>query len=142
MVYVEDADDIDRQDVLGGVPAADKRTDAATLIVAELAFGRRLSSDVKEAGIKRGISPATIKRSAQDLDVVIEEETTAAGRVTYWSLPGSARVLVRPFEPTPSDPLNHAESGGSAQIPETRREPTPSEQSKTAASERQEGEQA
>jgi archaellum biogenesis ATPase FlaH len=141
MVYVEDADDVDRQDVLGGVPAADKRTDAATLIVAELAFGRRLSSDVKEAGIKRGISPATIKRSAQDLEVVIEEETTAAGRVTYWSLPGSARVLVQQFEPTPPDPLNHAESGGSAQISETGQEPTPSEQSKTAASERQEGEQ-
>lgn len=140
MVYVEDADDVDRQDVLGGVSAVDKRTDAATLIVAELAFGRRLSSDVKDAGSKRGISEATIKRAAQDLGVVIEEETTPTGRVTYWMLPGSAPVLVQPFEPTPSNPLNHAGSGGSAQISETDQEPTPSEQPETAADERQEGE--
>jgi hypothetical protein len=71
---------------------------------------------VKEAGAKRGISPATIKRSAQDLGVVVEEETTATGRVTYWALPGSAPALVPRFEPTPQEPLNHTESEGSAQI--------------------------
>jgi hypothetical protein len=87
------------QDVLGGVSVTDKRTDAATLIVAELAFGRRLSSEVKEAVAKRGISEATIKRPAQDLGVVIEEETTATGRVTYWShvVPGP-RHRSRPGE--------------------------------------------
>jgi AAA domain/Bifunctional DNA primase/polymerase, N-terminal len=115
MVFVEDAEDVDRQDVLGAA-VTEKRTDAATLITAELAFGRRLSSEVKEAGAKRGISPATIKRSAQDLGVVVEEETTTTGRVTYWALPGSAPALVPQFEPTPQEPLNQAETEGSAQI--------------------------
>jgi hypothetical protein len=115
MVFVEDAEDVDRQDVLGGA-VTEKRTDAATLITAELAFGRRLSSEVKEAGAKRGISPATIKRSAQDLGVVVEEETTTTGRVTYWALPGSAPALVPQFEPTPQEPLNQAKTEGSAQI--------------------------
>jgi KaiC/GvpD/RAD55 family RecA-like ATPase len=118
MVFVEDADDVDRQDVLGGA-ATEKRTDAATLITAELAFGRRLSSDVKEAGAKRGISERTMQRSAQDLAVVVEEETTSTGRVTYWSLPrGSGQALVQQFCVTPQEPLNHTESEGSRQIPD------------------------
>jgi hypothetical protein len=140
MVFVENANDVDRQDVLGGA-VTEKRTDAATLITAGLAFGRRLSSDVKEAGAKRGISERTMQRSAQDLGVVVEEETTASGRVTYWSLPqGSGQALVQQFGVTPREPLNHAGSEGSRQIPDGGHDLTPSEQSQTAAHERQEGE--
>ena len=66
--------------------------------MAELAEGRRLSSDVKAAGVKAGISQATIKRAAASLEVVVEEETTESGRVTYWSLPEAlgGRLTPRP----------------------------------------------
>ena len=46
------------------------------LIVAELADGRRLSSEVKAAGAEQGFSARTMQRAAADLEVVVEEETT------------------------------------------------------------------
>jgi hypothetical protein len=124
MVYVEDADDVDRQDVLGGAPAS-KRTEATTLVTAELAFGPRPSSEVKAAGAECGISPRTINRAAQDLAVVVEEMTTATGRVTYWSLPASRHALFQQSGGTLSDPLNHAVEGGSRQISEVGLDTTP-----------------
>jgi hypothetical protein len=96
---------------------------------------------VKEAGAKRGISPRTLQRSAQDLALVIEEETTESGRVTYWSLPqGSGHALIPQSGATPSIPLNHKEQEGSRQVSAPGRDATPSRQSETAADERQEGE--
>jgi hypothetical protein len=119
MVYVEDAEDVAREDVLG-TASADKQTEAATLILAELAFERRLSSDVKAAGMKQGISSRTIQRAAQDLEIVVEEETTESGRVTHWSLPeGSRQPSLHESGATPLEPHeqahNHAELGGSRQ---------------------------
>jgi AAA domain/Bifunctional DNA primase/polymerase, N-terminal/Primase C terminal 1 (PriCT-1) len=116
MVFLEDADDVSREDVLAA-PSQDKQTEAALLILAELELGRRLSADVKAAGIKRGISERTTKRAAQDLEVVVEEGATESGRVTFWSLPGgSGQTPSHKYGPTPSEPHNQAEQGGSGQI--------------------------
>ena len=53
LVFLEVADDVSRDDVLAAhVPA--KRSEAEALIVAQLIEGRRLSSDVKAAGVQGG----------------------------------------------------------------------------------------
>jgi len=87
LVFLEVADDVDRDDVLAPPPVAEKRGEAEALIMVELAQGRRLSSEVKAVGIRQGISKSTIERAARGLEVVVEEETTQSGRVTLWSLP-------------------------------------------------------
>jgi AAA domain len=143
MVYVEDAEDVAREDVLGAA-STDKQTEAATLILAELAFERRLSSDVKAAGMKQGISSRTIQRAAQDLEIIVEEETTESGRVTYWSLrEGSRQPLLDESGAIPLEAHEQAhgqaETEGSRQISDVERGATPLA-NETAAHERQEGE--
>ena len=103
LVFLEVADDVSRDDVLAPhVP--EKRSEAEAVIVAELAEGRRLSSEVKAAGVEAGISQATIKRAAASLEVVVEEETTESGRVTYWALPEAREGVGSRPVPTHSEP--------------------------------------
>ena len=107
--FVEIADDVSRDEVLAPASAG-KHTEAAVLILEMLAEGRQLSAKVKAAGIAQGLSERTIKRAAAELGIVVEEESTSTGRVTYWSLP-------RGMGPTPStetwpDPPNqHGQCG-------------------------------
>ena len=116
MVFLEDAEDVSRENVLAA-PSQDKQTEAALLILAELELGRQLSADVKAAGVKRGLSRRTVERAAQDLEVVVEEETTDIGRVTFWSLPGGSRqTLSHESGAIPLEPHEQAEEGGSRQI--------------------------
>jgi hypothetical protein len=104
------------------------------LILAELAQGRRPSSDVKEAGAREGISARTMQRAAAELEVVIEDEATDSGRVTYWSLPdwlgGRDTPRLSQSGATPSTPLEHKDSGvasgGSCHDSETGDGATPS----------------
>jgi hypothetical protein len=115
--FVEVAEDVRREDVLASPPSPEKRSQAEALILAELAQGRRLSAEVKAAGASADISTATMKRAAVELEVVVEEEATASGRVTYWSLPegagGQVSSLTPDDEPTPLKPRNQAASEGS-----------------------------
>jgi KaiC/GvpD/RAD55 family RecA-like ATPase len=117
LVFHDIADDVDRDQVLSP-PPAEKRGEAEALILVELAEGRRLSADVKAAGIKTGISKRTIERAATALEVVVTEETTEVGRVTYWALPEDLgdRATPPPTQEgaTPQEPHNHAENGGRA----------------------------
>jgi hypothetical protein len=134
LVFLEVADDVSRDDVLAPPPLAEKRSEAEALIMVELAQGRRLSSEVKAVGAKAGISIATIKRAAVALEVVIDEETTESGRVTYWALPNALGGRLTPYdtvdEPISPEPHNQAKtgvsSGGSAHESGKRAEPTPS----------------
>jgi hypothetical protein len=125
MVYVEDADDISREDVLAPLPAVPgKLLEAQALIVSELAGGRRPSAEVKATGLKQGLSDRTLKRAAQELEVIVEDETTDSGRVTFWSLPEgvgpSSMPQSWPDPPDAASPHGYAESerpaGGSGQI--------------------------
>jgi AAA domain/Bifunctional DNA primase/polymerase, N-terminal/Primase C terminal 1 (PriCT-1) len=117
LVFLEIADDVSRDDVLAPA-AAEKRSEAEALILVELADRRRLSSEVKAAGIRAGISDRTMKRAAAELEVVVEEETTDSGRVTYWSLPawfgGQANPQYSQAGPTPENPHGQAETGDRA----------------------------
>ena len=105
------------------------------MILAELAQGRRLSADVKAVGVRAGISRATMKRAAAALEVVVDEETTESGRVTFWALPewlgGRRHPPSSQAEPTPPEPHEQAEKGGrlrgSGHEPETGVDPTPRE---------------
>jgi hypothetical protein len=132
LVFDEIAADVDRSQVLSPL-SAEKRSEAEALILVELAQGRRLSADVKAVGVKTGFSAATMKRAAATLEVVVEEETTESGRVTFWSLPRPFGDRLTPSytqdEPTPPEPHNHAENGGrlkgSAHDAEKEAEPTP-----------------
>jgi hypothetical protein len=130
--FVEIADDIRREDVLAPPPSPEKRSEAEALIMVELAQGRRLSADVKATGARADISAATMKRAAAELEVVVEEEPTASGRVTFWSLPQALGGRISPLnpdgEPTPPEPHNQAGSGGSAHISDVGAEPTLSEE--------------
>ncbi len=85
--FAEIAEGVSRDDVLAQPVGVEKRAEAETLIVAELALGPRPSSDVKAAGARRGISQATIKRAAQELGVEVEQRSTPTGRATFWMLP-------------------------------------------------------
>jgi hypothetical protein len=125
MQFVEVAEGVSRDDVLA--PAReDKQTAAVALIVDMLAEGRRLSADVKAAGTRRGLSERTIKRAAADLDVVVEEEATATGHVTYWSLPrGLGPTSTHDIWPDPSSPHGQADPEGSGQIVGEGPGPTP-----------------
>jgi putative DNA primase/helicase len=114
LVFLEVADDVSRDDVLAPhVP--EKRSEAEALIVAELAEGRRLSSEVKVEGIKAGISDRTMKRAANALAVVVEEEKTDSGRVTFWTLPDWLGGRVTPprtdGDPTPITPHGYKDQG-------------------------------
>jgi Bifunctional DNA primase/polymerase, N-terminal/AAA domain/Primase C terminal 1 (PriCT-1) len=115
MVYVEDADDISREDVLAPLASGPgKLLDAQAVIVAELGDGRRPSAEVKAVGVRQGHSERTIERAASELEVAIDEETTSSGRVTFWSLP----EMVAPSSTghiwrDPPSPHGSAESGGS-----------------------------
>jgi DNA-directed RNA polymerase subunit RPC12/RpoP len=96
------------------------------LIGAELAFGAKPSAEVKAAGTRRGISQATMKRAAQELDVVIEQRTTPTGRVTFWALPeGVGSVPNTHGEPIPSDRMVKPNPGGSAHEGVLGADPTP-----------------
>jgi hypothetical protein len=59
-----------------------------------------------------------MKRAAAELEVVVEEETTDSGRVTYWSLPawfgGQANPQYSQAGPTPENPHGQAETGDRA----------------------------
>jgi hypothetical protein len=131
-VFHEIADDVNRDEVLTP-PPTEKRSEAEALILAELAQGRRLSAEVKAVGAKVGISAATMKRAAVELEVVVEEETTESGRVTYWALLDALGGRLTPYhtrgEPTPHVLHDQAEkgvgSGGSAHEYEIGAEPTP-----------------
>jgi AAA domain/Primase C terminal 1 (PriCT-1)/Bifunctional DNA primase/polymerase, N-terminal len=133
LVFLEVAEDVSREDVLQPPAAPEKRGEAEALILAELAEGSRLSAEVKAIGVEAGISAATTKRAATALEVVVEEETTDSGRVTFWTLPEWFRGRLTPrdsqAEPTPPVPHEQAEtgvgSGGSAHEAETGAEPTP-----------------
>jgi AAA domain/Bifunctional DNA primase/polymerase, N-terminal/Primase C terminal 1 (PriCT-1) len=133
LVFLEVADDVSRDDVLLPPAVPEKRSEAEALIMVELAEGRRLSSEVKAAGVETGISAATMKRAATELEVVVEEETTDSGRVTFWALPDWLGGRLTPShsqaEPTPPAPHEQAKnrvgSGGSAHEAETGDEPTP-----------------
>jgi KaiC/GvpD/RAD55 family RecA-like ATPase len=118
LVFHEIADDVNRDDVLAP-PPAEKRSEAEALILAELAQGRRLSSEVKTVGAKAGISVATMKRAAAELEVVVEDETTEFGRVTYWALPDALGGRLTSYdtrdEPTPCVPHEQAEKGVGSQ---------------------------
>ncbi len=127
MEFVEVAEGVSRDDVLSS-PAAgvEKRADAETLIVAELALGPKSSAEVKASGARRGISPATIKRAAKDLEVEVEQRSTPTGRTTYWALPeGVGSVLDTHGAPTPSGRIVEPNLGGSAHERELRPDPTP-----------------
>jgi archaellum biogenesis ATPase FlaH len=122
LVFLEVADDVSRDDVLAPhVP--EKRSEAELLIMTELAGGRRLSSLVKDAGVNAGISKSTVERAARSLEVVVEEETTDSGRVTYWTLPKALGGHVMPssntFDVIPPAPHDQraegVTSGGSPQ---------------------------
>jgi hypothetical protein len=114
LVFVEVADGVSRDDVLAPAALAEKRGEADALIMVELAQGRRLSADVKAAGVAAGISKSTIERAARGLEVVVEEETNASGRVTWWSLPDWLGGRVTPPPPQPDatlqKPHNEAEN--------------------------------
>lgn len=118
LVFLEVAIDVSRDDVLLPPAAGEKRGEAEALILAELAQGRRPSADVKSAGMSTGISDRTIKRAAAELQIVVEEETTASGRVTFWSLPDWLRDRANPYitdvGPTPPEHRDQAENGGRA----------------------------
>ena len=113
--FVEVADDVTREDVLA--PSAnDKHTRAAVLILEMLASGRQPSAKVKAAGVAQGLSDRTMKRAAAELEVVVEDETTATGRVTYWSLPGGVGpTSTSEIWPDPPSPHEHDDSRGSGQ---------------------------
>jgi hypothetical protein len=120
--FVEVADDVRREDVLGLPVTAEKRPEAEALLLAELAQGRRPSSDVKAVGARAGISERTMQRAAAELELIIDEGSTPSGRVTFWSLPALlkgrdtlhvADVGATPGA-TPLEPHNHAENGGRA----------------------------
>ena len=68
----------------------EKRSEAEALIVAELAEGRRLSSEVKAAGAKAGISEAHDEARRRELEVVVEEETTDVRARHVLVAPGGA----------------------------------------------------
>jgi len=131
--FVEVAADVRREDVLAPPASAEKRSEAEALILAELAQGRRLSAEVKAVGANAGISDRTMKRAAAELEVVVEEETTPAGRVTFWSLPaqfeGRAIPHIPHAGPTPPESHSYAEKGGRARGSghdvETGSDPTP-----------------
>jgi AAA domain len=125
--FVEVAEGVSREDVLTGTRGRDKFAEAEALLLSELARGRRLSAEVKAAGLREGLSERTIKRAAQELELVVEEEATESGRVTYWSLPGG--VGPGPSThiwPDPPKAHNQAVNGGSGQNAERGDGPTPS----------------
>jgi KaiC/GvpD/RAD55 family RecA-like ATPase len=102
--------------VLGQLAKLAERLNLAVVMIAHL---NRLSAEVKAAGVKAGISERTMKRAAQDLDVIVDEETTESGRATSWSLPnlaegGRATLPPTPVGPIPTDRANHAENRGRA----------------------------
>jgi AAA domain-containing protein/bifunctional DNA primase/polymerase-like protein/primase-like protein len=113
--FVEIANDMRREDVLAPPPSPEKRSEAEALIMVELARGRRLSAEVKQAGMQAGISKSTVERAARALEVAAEEETTGTGRVTFWSLPDAIAGHVTPYstaaDATPLRPHNQADSG-------------------------------
>jgi KaiC/GvpD/RAD55 family RecA-like ATPase len=129
LAFLEIADDVSREDVLAPPPSAEKRGEAEALILAELAQGRRLSAEVKAAGVRAGISDRTMKRAAAELEVVVEEGSTQSGRVTYWSLPtwlgGRDSSYATDAGPTPPDPHNEAKTEGRASGPDVGVVPTP-----------------
>ena len=106
--FVEIADDVSRDEVLAPASAG-KHTEAAVLILEMLTKGRQLSAKVKAAGIAQGLSERTIKRAAAELGIVVEEESTSTGRVTYWSLPeGWGEPLVPKRGPIPLTSMDSA----------------------------------
>jgi AAA domain/Bifunctional DNA primase/polymerase, N-terminal/Primase C terminal 1 (PriCT-1) len=127
--FVEVAEDVRREDVLASPPSPEKRSEAEALIMVELAQGRRLSAEVKAAGSRAGISERTMKRAAAELEVAVEEEATATGRVTYWSLPEGAEGRVSSLTPdggpTPLKPRNEAVPEGSGHNLDVGADPTP-----------------
>jgi hypothetical protein len=125
MEFVEIAADVSRDDVLVSA-TVEKRSEAETLIVAELVPGPRPSADVKAAGARRGISERTMKRAAQELDVEIEQRSTPTGRVTFWALPeGVGPVLNTEVGPSPPDRMVEPNRGGSGHERHLRPDPTP-----------------
>jgi KaiC/GvpD/RAD55 family RecA-like ATPase len=128
LVFHEIADDVNRDELLAP-PPPEKRSEAEALILVELAQGRRLSADVKAAGVKAGISERTMKRAAAALEVVVEEETTESGRVTNWSLPsefgGRDTPYLQQSGPTPPEPHEQAKRGDRATNMEIGPDPTP-----------------
>lgn len=96
LVYVEDADDVDRDDVLGDHRSAPRTTEAIEFLRDALADGDWHDS----AGLKTlaPVSEPTLKRAAQELRV--EYDSRGFPRSTYWRLPQSDHALPTKREPT------------------------------------------
>lgn len=112
MRYLEDAEDVDRDDVLAerrGRPAGEKFETALEFLTGTLADGDwHDSAGLKVLAAAQGVSEPTLKRAALDLGV--EHERRGFPAVTYWRLrsrvTGSPETLSRLARPH-----GYAESG-------------------------------
>jgi hypothetical protein len=114
--FVEIADDIAREDVLAPPAHGEKAGAATAFLLVALSRGRRPSADVKAEGAATAerFSRRTIERAAQELEVVVETDTTPTGRVTFWSLPeGVAPTPSTRIWRDPSGPHEQRDSGPS-----------------------------
>jgi hypothetical protein len=108
MVFVEYANDVDRNDLL--VPrerSEGKATRAENLLAFLLADGEwHESSKLKEFATAAGLNERTVQRGAQDLEVEVDRRGFPAS--TWWRLPRSRQGLSHEFGAT----LDSAQPGG------------------------------
>ncbi len=108
MTFVELADDVDAADLLAPRANGDGTTKgqrARRFLLAALAGGDwQPSAELKERADREGISEATLKREAKELD--IEHESRGFPRETYWRLPQLAQGYTQDDEPTAADAAN------------------------------------
>jgi putative DNA primase/helicase len=93
MVFVEQAPDVDADDLLGPRERSDeKRTRAARFLAESLADGEwHDSAGLKKLAASLGVSERTLQRAAQEVDVQTDRRDFPS--VTWWRLPQSRRVL-------------------------------------------------